>query len=133
MDALEAMRTRRSIRKYTVQPVPQEIIDKLLRAGMSAPSAGNRQPWAFLVIPDLTVLDEIVKVIPSFDLLKEATLGILVCGDLTKVRSGSQIWVQGCAAATQNILLAAHALGLGAVWLGVYPDQAKVDGLKKQF
>ena len=133
MEVYEAIHTRRSIRKYTRQQVSPEIVDKVLRAAMAAPSAANRQQWCFLVINDRAILDETAKVVPPFTMLKEATLGILVCGDLTKVNPGSTIFVQSCSAAVQNILLAAHASGLGAVWLGVHPLPDRVDALKKQF
>ena len=130
MDAIEAIMTRRSIRKYTKQPVADEIVGQLLQAGMAAPSAANEQPWHFVVIKDRSLLDEV----PSFhvysQMLKEATLAILVCEDpgleITKGRG-----MLDCSAATENILLAAHALGLGAVWLGIYPVEERMNGMRK--
>ena len=125
MDAIEAIRTRRSIRSYTSQLVPDELVKRLLEAAMSAPSAGNEQAWQFVVITDRSVLDDIPKLHPHSDMLKQATLAILVCGDLQQARH-SNYWIQDCSAATQNLLLAAHASGLGAVWLGVYPLEDRV-------
>jgi len=121
---------RRSIRKYKNEIIPDEIIEKLLRAGFAAPSARNAQPWHFIVINDRNILDEIPKFHPYSKMLSEASHAIVVCGDLSseKVRD---FWVQDCSAATQNILLMATELGLGSVWLGLYPDEARVNALKK--
>jgi nitroreductase len=125
MDAVHAVLSRRSIRRYTAQPVPDGMIKELLEAAMSAPSAGNQQPWHFVVIRERQILDEIPKYHKWSQMLKEASLAILVCGD-TKSEKHKGFWVQDCSAATQNILIAAHAKGLGAVWLGIYPDDARV-------
>jgi nitroreductase len=132
MDLIEAILSRRSIRNYTEQPVADEVIEDLLKAAMSAPSAHNQQPWQFIVIRDRNKLNEIPKFHPYAEMLKSAPLAILVCGD-EKALSAPDYWTQDCAAATQNILLAAHALGLGAVWLGVYPGKSRVQELKKLF
>lgn len=120
MEAMEAILSRRSIRHYTAEPVPEEMIQELLKAAMSAPSAHNRQPWHFVIITDRKILDEIRQVHPYASMLQEAQVVILVCGDL-QLDQGSGFWVQDCAAATENILLAANAKGLGAVWVGIYP------------
>lgn len=125
MDALEALRGRRSIRRYTAEPVPESLTLELLRAAMSAPSAGNQQPWQFVVIDQRRLLDEIPRIHPFAQMAREAPLAILVCGDMQRVRM-EEFWVQDCAAATQNLLVAAHALGLGAVWVGVYPREDRV-------
>jgi nitroreductase len=130
MDLIQVMLSRRSIRRYTQQPVTDEVIDELLKAAMSAPSAHNQQPWQFIVIRDRQILNEIPKFHPYAQMLKSAPLAILVCGD-EKALSAPDYWPQDCAAATQNILLAAHSLGLGAVWLGVYPSQSRRQELKK--
>lgn len=130
MDAMEAILSRRSIRQYTTQPVSEEAIRNLLEAAMAAPSAANEQPWQFVVIRDRGILDEIPTFHAYSQMLKQAPLAILVCGDLEleKVRG---YWVQDCSAATQNLLVAAHAQGLGAVWLGIYPIEERVAGLRK--
>ena len=129
MDAMEIILTRRSIRKYTEQPVSDEVLKELLEAAMCAPSAGNRQPWCFVVINDRKILDDIPNYHPYAQMLKEAPAAILVCCD-SDLQMGDY-GVQDCSAATQNILLAAHAKGLGAVWLGVYPTEVKVTDIKR--
>lgn len=127
---MTAILSRRSIRKYTKKPVPEDLIKELLKAGMNAPSAGNQQPWHFIVINDHQILDEIPKFHPYSQMLKEAAVGILVCGD-ERLEKHKGYWVQDCSAATENILLAAHSNGLGAVWLGIYPREERVAGIKK--
>ncbi len=126
---MEAILTRRSIRKYTKQPVPDEVVKELLEAAMYTPSAGNRQPWCFVVINDRKILNEIPKYHTYAQMLKEAPAAILVCCDINLENKG--FGVEDCSAATQNILLAAHAKGLGAVWLGVYPAEPRVTATKK--
>jgi nitroreductase len=129
MEAMDAILSRRSIRKYTGQPVPDEMIGELLKAAMSAPSAGNQQPWHFVVIRERSILDQIPKYHPYSAMLKEASVAVLVCGDL-KSEKHKGYWVQDCSAATQNLLIAAQAKGLGAVWLGVYPREDRVAGIR---
>jgi len=125
MDALEAIHGRRSIRKYTSQPVGEDVIEQMLKAAMAAPSAGNQQPWHFVVIDDRDTLDAIPEYHPYSGMLRDAPLAVVVCGAAGAAKM-PQYWVQDCSAATQNLLLAAHALGLGAVWLGVYPEEDRV-------
>ena len=132
MDAMKAILSRRSIRKYTAQAVPDEVITDLLKAAMSAPSASNQQPWQFVVVNDRQLLDEIPDIHPYSKMLKEAAVAVLVCGDQRSEKSKG-FWVQDCSAATQNLLLAAHATGLGAVWLGIYPNQERVAKFQKKF
>jgi len=130
MDAIQAVMSRRSIRRYTQQEVSEDTVRQLLEAAMNAPSAGNEQPWQFVVIRQRRILDAIPSIHPYSQMLKEASLGIVVCGDLSlEVYKG--FWVQDCSAATQNILIAAHALGLGAVWLAFYPFEDRVAGLRR--
>jgi nitroreductase len=130
MEAMEAILSRRSIRRYTAEPVPEEVIQELLAAAMSAPSAGNQQPWHFVIIDDRRILDEVPKYHPYSSMLKQAPLAIAVCGDL-ELEFMRGYWVQDCAAATENILIAAQAKGLGAVWLGVYPVEERVKATQK--
>jgi len=125
MDALEAIHTRRSVRQYTDKPIDDETIQQLLAAAMSAPSAANEQPWEFVVITDREMLDAIPTFSPFASMVKRAPLGITVCADTRNVIV-PRFWVQDCSAATQNLLIAAHALGLGAVWTGVYPMDGHV-------
>jgi nitroreductase len=130
MDIIEAILTRRSVRKYTDNRVPEDVVNQLLRAAMAAPSAANEQPWHFVVITDRSIMEQVPSFHPHSHMLKEAALAILVCIDpsleLTKGRG-----VLDCSAATQNLLLAAHGLGLGAVWLGIYPVEQRMDGMRK--
>ena len=132
MDAIDGILTRRSIRKYTNKSIPDEVIKELLEAGVSAPSAGNQQPWQFIIIDNREVLDEASQVLPNGKLLKDANKAILVCGDLN-LETHKGYWPIDCSAATQNILLAAHAKRLGACWLGIYPREERVENLKKLF
>jgi nitroreductase len=121
--------SRRSIRKYTGEPVSGEHVEHLLRAAMAAPSAGNQQPWHFVVIRERRLLEAIPDVHPYASMVPEAPLAILVCGD-RRLERWPQYWAQDCAAATENLLIAAAQLGLGAVWLGVHPLEERVDGLR---
>jgi nitroreductase len=130
VDALEAIHTRRSIRKYDDKPVPDELIQKLLAAAMSAPSACNQQPWQFVVITDRKLLAEIPKINPHAEMAQDAPVAILVCGDVDREKL-HDYWPVDCAAAVQNLLLAAHALGLGAVWTGVYPRKSRMEGYRR--
>ena len=127
---MDAILKRRSIRKYTGEPVPENALKDLLEAAMAAPSAGNEQPWHFIVIKDRAILDQIPRVHPYSQMIKQAPVAILVCGDLNLAAHG-EMWVQDCAAATENLLIAVQARGLGAVWLGVYPREERMDGLRK--
>jgi len=132
MELMEAILTRRSIRKFKNKPIPNEILDKLLHAAMQAPSAGNRQPWHFIIITEREKLNKIPDFHPYSKMLKEAPLAILICAKV-ETDKYCDYWVQDCSAATQNLLLAAHGLGLGAVWLGIYPIQERVSGIKDLF
>ena len=125
---MEAILSRRSIRKYTKKNVPKKLINKILEAAMSAPSAGNEQPWHFIVINNIQILSEIPTFHNHAEMLKEAALGILVCND-KNMEKHKDMWIQDCSAATENMLIAIHANGLGAVWLGVYPRKERIDGL----
>jgi len=120
---------RTSVRKYTDQPVTKEQIGMLLRAGMAAPSAKNVQPWEFVVIQNRETMLKIMEFHPYSSMLEKAPLVILVCGNRAKiaVEGIEDLWVQDCAAATQNILLEATELGLGGVWLGVYPKKEVIN------
>ena len=125
---LETIMTRTSIRQYTDQPVEKEKIEAMLRAGMAAPTAVNAQPWHFVVVSDKAKLGELAAANPRAGMLKSAPLAIVVCGDMTKAMEGKgrQFWIQDCSAATENILLAAHAQGLGAVWTALYPMEERI-------
>ncbi|MFI3324052.1 MAG: nitroreductase family protein [Rikenellaceae bacterium] len=120
---IDAIMTRSSVRSYTSQVVEQDKIETMLRAGMAAPTAGNTQPWEFVVITDRAILDELPSVAGGMKMASGAPLAIAVCGvPALSMPNMPDYWVQDCSAATQNILLAAHAMGLGAVWCGAFPD-----------
>lgn len=120
---LNNIATRTSIRKYTDEKVTESQIEKMLRAGMAAPTARNAQPWHFVVVSDRATLDTLSTASAHTGMLKNAPLAIVVCGNTEKALEGDgrDFWIQDASAATENILLAAHALGLGAVWTGLYP------------
>ncbi len=132
MDVIDAILTRRSIRKYTGQPVTDEQVEILLKAAMYAPSAVNKQPWHYIVFRNRSIAEKIAEFHPNSYMLKEASLGILVCFD-KKLQHDSGYGELDCSAATQNILLAAHGIGLGAVWIGIVPRANRVTSLKKLF
>ena len=128
MDTIEAIHTRRSIRNYQDKQIPDELITQILKAAMAAPSARNQQPWEFIVISDPEIKEEVPTVSPFTKMILSAPAGILVCGNLD-IETAPGYWVIDCSAATQNLLLAAHSLGLGAVWTGVYPREERMNGL----
>ena len=115
-ERLQTIFARRSIRKYTGEPVAEADLESLLEAGMAAPSASNRKPWHFVVITDADKLEALAAEHPYGKMLASAAAAIAVCGD----PSISDWWVQDCTAATENILIAVAGLGLGAVWLGCH-------------
>lgn len=120
---LENIHARKSVRQFTDEPVSQEHIETMLKAAMAAPTAVNYQPWRFVVVNERAQLDAMAEVLPFAKMLKQAPLAIVVCGETTWFDGNENpFWQQDCSAATQNLLLAAEALGLGAVWTGVYPD-----------
>ncbi len=127
---MQTIFTRRSIRRFTGQAVDAEKVRCLLQAAMQAPSAGDQKPWEFVVMTQRRLLEAIPQFHPSAKMVLEAPLAILVCGDLKReIHQG--YWVQDCSAAVQNLLLAAHEMGLGAVWVGVYPRGERVEGMRK--
>jgi nitroreductase len=125
MTVMEAILGRRSIRKYTSKAVPQDVINEMLKAAMYAPSAGNAQPWHFVVLTRRDMLDKAAEVHPHAQMAKQAPLAILVCVHLDLEKYPGN-WVADCSAATQNLLLAAHEQGLGSVWCGVYPNEQQI-------
>jgi len=124
---------RRSIRKYTDKYVSDESVKELLKAAMAAPSAGNQQTWDFIVVRDRTLIDEIPKFHPNAQMLPGAPVVIIVCGVLEREKKYAGYWVQDCSAAVENILIEAQFLGLGAVWLGIYPMEDRVARMKELF
>lgn len=122
MDTLSVIHARRSVRHFTGQSVKNEDLLALVKAGMAAPSAKNEQPWAFVIVTQRTTLDTLAQRLPYAKMLMQAQAAIVVCGDMSKAQNpASALWVLDCSAAAQNILLAAQAMGLGAVWTAAYP------------
>ncbi len=130
---LDNIATRTSIRDYEARPVEKEKVEKLLKAAMAAPTAMNRQPWHFVVVDERSVLNAIGGEGPNAKKFQKAPLAIIVCGDMSKTIDGDgrDFWVHDASAATENLLLAAHAMGLGAVWTGGFPAQDRVAALRK--
>lgn len=125
---LQNIASRKSVRHFTQEPVTQEQLQTLARAAMAAPTACNKQPWAVIAINDRTMLDSLCAGLPYAKMLAEAQAAMIVCGDLSKALEGdgAQFWIQDCSAATENLLLAAEAMSLGAVWTAVYPDPERM-------
>ena len=132
MDILDAIFTRRSIRKFTGEQISEDNLKLILKAGFYAPSAHNHQPWHFVVIRNDSLLERIANTHPYAKMLPQAGCGIVVCGDLEKEERPGFL-VEDCSASIENILLAAHGIGLGAVWCGLYPvselTEAVIDAL----
>jgi nitroreductase len=130
METIECILTRRSIRKYTEGPVANDVVEQLLRAAMAAPSSANEQAWQFVVIRDRQMLNLVSTVHTYSYMLSQAALGILVCEDPSfEVNAGRG--PLDCSAATMNILLSAHSLGLGAVWVGIYPVEERINKIRQ--
>lgn len=132
MELKEALLKRRSVRKYTDEPVSKEDLDELMHAGMSGPSAVNTKPWEFYIIQDPEKLKEVIKCIKFANY--GANTAIIVAGNMhhTVILPGmKEFWVQDCSAATENILLRATDLGLGTVWCGAYPNVKCSDALRE--
>lgn len=132
--ALECIMTRTSVRSYTDAAVPDSVVEKLLRAGMAAPSAANQQPWEFVVITEDAIKDSIASSFKWAKMTKDAPLAIVVCGDMDNLMKDDQtfggFWTLDCSAVSENMLLAAHAMGLGGVWCGVYPVKEREETLR---
>ncbi|TKG93670.1 nitroreductase family protein [Puteibacter caeruleilacunae] len=132
-NALSTIHNRKSVRRYSDQKVTKQQLEDLVRAGMAAPSAVNKQPWGFVAIDDREILDKLGDALPYAKMLKNATAAIIVCGNLRKALDGweQEFWIQDCAAASQNILLAAQAMGLGAVWTAAYPAKDRMQSITR--
>lgn len=130
---LDNIATRTSVRDYEARPVEKEKIEKMLRAAMAAPTAMNKQPWHFVVVDQRNVLDALAGANPYAKMLKKAPLAIVACGNTDKMIEGGgrDFWIQDASAATENLLLAAHAMGLGAVWTGAYPSEERCISISK--
>jgi nitroreductase len=130
MDTINAIMTRRSIRRFEKRGIEDSKIETLLRAAMQAPSGHNHQPWHFIVITERMILSAIPEFHAYAKMLHEAPAAIMVCGD-TRIEESIEYINTDCSAATENLLLAAHDLGLGAVWLGIYPRERRVQEIRR--
>jgi nitroreductase len=130
-ETLNTIYSRKSVRSFTGEAVSRETLIKILKAAMAAPSAVNIQPWAFVAITRRETLDELCAKLPYAKMLDRAGAAIVVCGipDKDEVFS-KDYWVMDCSAASENILLACHALGLGAVWTAVHVDEERVENVR---
>lgn len=131
MDVLDAIFTRRSIRSFTGEPISDADLITIVKAGCQAPSAMNHQPWHFIVARDKETLECIASLHRYAKMLPKAGCGIIVCGD--QERQGmTGFLIEDCSAAIENMLLAAHGLGLGAVWCGLYPNTTLTKPIVRQ-
>lgn len=131
-DPLTVIHSRKSVRHFTGQEVGKDLLDKLLRAGMAAPTAVNKQPWSFVVVTDRKVLDALKDGLPFAKMLAKAGAAIIVCALPEKAYSHKlEYAIIDSSCASQNILLAAEALGLGAVWTAAYPDEDRMGVVRK--
>ncbi len=130
MDTIKAIMTRRSIRRFKERGIEDRKIETLLRAAMQAPSGHNHQPWHFIVITERRILSAIPEFHAYAKMLHQATAAIMVCGDM-RIEESIEYINTDCSAATENLLLAAHELGLGAVWLGIYPRERRVQEIRR--
>lgn len=130
MDTMECIYQRRSIRKFKEDPIDEWIINQLLQAAMAAPSACNKQPWAFYVVQNQDKKEELRKISKYSN--HQAPLAIVVCGNTKRSLStkANDFWIQDCSSAIENILLASTALGLGSLWCGIYPVKSSVKRTK---
>jgi nitroreductase len=128
---LKDLFSRRSIRVYRQQDVSDDLVRDLLEAAMAAPSAVAKDPWSFVVVRNRDMLSKIAEGLPNGKMLRDAALGIVVCGDLQRAHDRQLSYLlQDCSAAIENLLLAASALGLGACWLGVHPREERVKHIR---
>lgn len=126
---LSLIQSRKSVRSFTQEPVSPAQIDTLLRAAMAAPTGHNLRPWKFIVVDDNAILDTLGRHLANAPMLTEVPVAIVVCGDMSvknKLGKPSGNWVMDCSAATQNLLLAAESMQLGAVWTGAYPYEDRM-------
>lgn len=131
-DVINVILERKSVRKYLDKPVEKDKLELLLKSAMAAPSAVNHQPWVFVVVDDREILNEMAHNLPYAKMLLTAPLAIVICGDIDKALTDweQDFWIQDCSAATENLLIAVEALGLGAVWTALYPADDRVKVVK---
>jgi nitroreductase len=132
MDFIDSIiMTRASVRSFTGETIPREKLLRIAKAGMAAPSAVDRRPWAIVLVTDRAKLDTLCAALPYAKMLDKAAAAFVVCGDPRKEESSAnKHWTVDCAAMTENMLLAAHSLGLGAVWTAAYPDASRLESVR---
>jgi nitroreductase len=126
---MNAIYNRRSIRRYTKDEVTNSQVTVLLKAAMSAPSARNQRPWHFIIVRDKTTLQQLSRTHRYSDMVKDAPVAIVVCGDI-HLQSYKDYWALDCSAAAENILIAAEDIHLGTVWVAVYPREERIDHVR---
>lgn len=132
MEALENLFKRRSIRKYENRPLSPEDLKTILEAAQFAPSAVNKQPWHFIIVNRRELMDKIMEIHPHARMLETASHAVIICGD-EKLQHDDGYWIADCGAATQNLLLAAHAVGAGSCWVGLYPREQRMKDIAALF
>jgi nitroreductase len=132
-DICKAIFERKSVRNFNDKKITKDQLELLVKAGMAAPSAMNKQPWAFIIADDRKVLDLLAEKLPYAKMLFQAQAAIIVCGDMRKALEDWQqeYWIQDCSAASMNILLAAQSMGIGSVWTGLYPAKGRAATVKE--
>jgi len=132
-DTLKTIFSRKSIRSYKEEPVSKDKLEMLIKAGMAAPTAVDKRPWEFIVITDRKVLNQLADALPYAKMASSAAAAIIVGGDVRKQWGGmeSDYWIMDCSAATENILLAAESMGLGAVWTAIYPEDSRIRAVRQ--
>ena len=130
-EIIKTILTRASIRNYTDEEIPRKDLELIVKAGMAAPSAMNIQPWRIVVVTEREILDSLADKLAYAKMLRKAGAAIVVCGEIGLNIIAKKYWDQDCSALSQNILLAVHSLGYGAVWTGVYPDKNKEKGVRE--
>jgi len=127
-ETLKTIFARKSVRAFTEEPVSTETLETIIRAGMAAPSAVDKRPWEFIVVTDRQILKQLADVLPFARMTATAAAAVIVAGDIKKQFCGedADYWIVDCSAATENILLAAESLGVGAVWAAVYPEDDRI-------
>ena len=132
-DTIKTIFNRTSVRRFTSAEVSRETLVLLAKCGMAAPSANNKQPWFILAVTDRQLLHALGDRLPYAKMTREAAAALVVCGNLETDHAGSEkrYWVQDCSAVTENILLAAESLGLGAVWTAAYPNVDRMDTVRE--
>ena len=132
---LECIRTRASVRQYSDRSVPDSVITEILKAGMAAPSGANCQPWELVVVTERVINDTLAAGLPFAKMLDQCAFSVAVCGNMGKIfhadTRDSGLWIQDCSAVSENMLLAAHALGLGGVWCGIFPVQEREELMQR--